>query len=256
MGEGSRCSLYKFRPLILTLPEILPTVSGEFIADKRPTLSGESAVSDVQALRQVAARFPLPWSHYIRLLALRSEEARKFYETEALHRGWTVRQLDRQISTQFYERTALSRNKAAMLAKSAKIQAGDAVSPDEEIKDPFVLEFLGLKDEYSESDLEDALIRHWKGFSSNWRATSLLSPASDACESVTNGIASTCFFFTASCAALWSSTKSSAGSLTRMQGRCISTLTTLASIGLTRLRTRRSGSSYARKRMMPSLATS
>ena len=51
-------------------------------------------------------RFPLPWSHYVRLLALRSEEGRKFYETEALRCGWTVRQLDRQISTQFYERTA------------------------------------------------------------------------------------------------------------------------------------------------------
>lgn len=58
------------------------------------------------------------------------------------------RQLDRQISTQFYERTALSRNKAAMLRKSGKPDAGAAVSHDEEIKDPFVLEFLGLNDEY------------------------------------------------------------------------------------------------------------
>ena len=135
------------------LPNIFQTVSEKS--------GNESALSH---LEQVAARFPLPWSHYVRLLGLRSDEARKFYEAEALRGGWSVRQLDRQISTQFYERTALSRNKAAMLRKAGKSEAGDAVSPDEEIKDPFVLEFLGLKDEYSESDLEDALIRHLESF--------------------------------------------------------------------------------------------
>lgn len=135
------------------LPNIFQTVS---------EISGNE--STVPRLERIAARFPLPWSHYVRLLALRSEDARKFYEKEALRCGWSVRQLDRQISSQFYERTALSRNKAAMLRKSGKREAGDTVSPDEEIKDPFVLEFLGLKDEYSESDLEDALIRHLESF--------------------------------------------------------------------------------------------
>ena len=168
-GRGfSRQNLHKYRQFFLSYREIRPTVSGEFISEKRPTLSGESAASDVQALpaqlSHLAARFPLPWSHYVRLLALRSDEGRKFYETEALRCGWTVRQLDRQISTQFYERTALSRNKAAMLRKSGKPEAGDAVTADEEIRDPLMLEFLGLKDEYSESDLEDALIRHLESF--------------------------------------------------------------------------------------------
>ena len=135
------------------LPNIFQTVS--------ETSGNESALAH---LGRIAARFPLPWSHYVRLLGLRSEEARKFYEAEALRGGWSVRQLDRQISSQFYERTALSRNKAAMLRKAGKPEAGDAVSSDEEIKDPFVLEFLGLKDEYSESDLEDALIRHLESF--------------------------------------------------------------------------------------------
>jgi hypothetical protein len=59
--------------------------------------------------------FPLSWSHYVRLLSVSKTEARAFYEAEALRGGWTVRQLDRQVSTQFYERTLLSRNKAAML---------------------------------------------------------------------------------------------------------------------------------------------
>lgn len=107
----------------------------------------------------VAARFLLPWSHYVRLLGVKKPEARAFYEAEALRGGWSVRQLDRQINSQFYERTALSRNKAAMLRKGTSPRPEDAVTPEEEIKDPFVLEFLGLKDEYSESDLEEALIR-------------------------------------------------------------------------------------------------
>jgi predicted nuclease of restriction endonuclease-like (RecB) superfamily len=97
-------------------------------------------------------------------MALSSEEARRFYETEALRCGWSVRQLERQVACQFYERTALSRNKAAMLKKSGHREPSDKVTPEEEIKDPFVLEFLGLKDEYSESDLEEALIIHLEAF--------------------------------------------------------------------------------------------
>jgi predicted nuclease of restriction endonuclease-like (RecB) superfamily len=94
----------------------------------------------------------------------RSPEAFAFYHTESLRGGWSVRQLQRQIDSQFCERTALSRNKAAMLSKGAKPQLGDAVSAEEEIRHPLVLEFLGLRDEYSETDLEDALIRHLEYF--------------------------------------------------------------------------------------------
>ena len=116
-------------------------------------------------LADVARAFPLPWSHYVLLVRRsRSPEAFAFYHTEALRGGWSVRQLARQIDSQFYERTALSRNKAAMLAKGAKPQPGDAVTADEEIRHPLVLEFLGLRDEYSETDLEDALIRHLETF--------------------------------------------------------------------------------------------
>jgi len=113
----------------------------------------------------LAARFPLPWSSYVLLVRrARSAEARAFYETEALRGGWTVRQLRRQLDTQFYERTALSKNRAAMLAKGARATPEDAVTPEEELKDPLVLEFLGLKDEYSESDLEEALILRLEHF--------------------------------------------------------------------------------------------
>lgn len=78
--------------------------------------------------------------------------------------GWSVRQLDRQIGSQFYERIALSRNKAAMLERAEVPDAADIITPEEAIKDPFVLEFLSLKDEYSETDLEKALIQHLTDF--------------------------------------------------------------------------------------------
>ncbi len=112
----------------------------------------------------VASHFPLPWSAYVRLLSVENTHAREFYETEALRGGWSVRQLDRQINSQFYERTALSKNKAAMLTRGRKARPEDRVLPEEEIKDPFVLEFLDLKDEYSESDLEEALIDRLEAF--------------------------------------------------------------------------------------------
>ena len=112
----------------------------------------------------LANQFPLPWSAYVRLLSVRIPEARTFYETETLRSGWSVRQLDRQIGSQFYERMALSQNKAAMLEKATNSEPRDLVTPEEAIKDPFVLEFLDLKDEYSESDFEEALIHRLTDF--------------------------------------------------------------------------------------------
>ena len=122
-----------------------------------PDASGES-------LRHLAIRFRLPWSAYVRLLSVKNPNARQFYEAEALRGGWSVRQLDRQINSQFYERTALSKDKAKMLTKGGQPQPADAMPPEAAIKDPFVLEFLNLKDEYSESDLEEALIQRLENF--------------------------------------------------------------------------------------------
>jgi predicted nuclease of restriction endonuclease-like (RecB) superfamily len=140
-------------------PEKSETESRKLLAaGKSETKSRKSA------LAVVADRFRLSWSHYVLLVRARSDRARDFYEAEALRGGWTVRQLRRQIDSQFYERAALSRNKAAMLRKGAIAKPEDAISPEEEIKSPYVLEFLGLKDEYSESDLEAALITRLESF--------------------------------------------------------------------------------------------
>ena len=105
---------------------------------------------------------PLPRSTYVRLLSVKNADARSFYEKETLRCGWSVRQLERQIATQFYERTLLSHDKSAMLQQHAPAETH--ILPQQAIRDPFVLEFLELKDEYSESDFEEALINHLMDF--------------------------------------------------------------------------------------------
>ena len=115
-------------------------------------------------LEKFTKQFPLPWSAYIRLMSVENQDARKFYEEEAFRGGWSVRQLDRQINSSFFERTLLSKNKMAMLTKGAKAKPEDKMTVDEAIKDPYVLEFLNLKDEYSERELEEALILHLQTF--------------------------------------------------------------------------------------------
>lgn len=100
-------------------------------------------------------RFPLPWSHYVRLLSVADPRAREYYEREALLGGWSARQLDRQIASLAFQRTRG--------AKSPAIKE-DTLPADAHVRDPFVLEFLNLKDEYSETELENALIQSLQQF--------------------------------------------------------------------------------------------
>ena len=158
-------SLESMRLFYLAYPP--EQISESAIRKSAPTEVGnkpETAIRNFD-LTQAAQSFPLSWTHYIHLVRrTRSPEERAFYEAEALRGGWSIRQLDRQISTQFYTRALLSKNKRAMLEKGSVAQPGDALTPDEAIKDPYVLEFLNLKDEYSESQLEDALIHRLEDF--------------------------------------------------------------------------------------------
>lgn len=110
----------------------------------------------------VSGLFPLSWSHYVRLVALDDAYKRDFYEEEVRRAGWSVRQLDRQINSMLYERLALSRKKGELLRKAE--QSGSPATPEEEIKDPYILEFLGLPEPHSEKDLESALIQHLADF--------------------------------------------------------------------------------------------
>ncbi|WP_408510841.1 DUF1016 N-terminal domain-containing protein [Paraburkholderia sediminicola] len=76
-----------------------------------------------------------PWPAYVRRLSVKTASARAFYETEGLREGWSVRRLDRQISSRLYERLALSRNKVALIRKTADVQPGDPRTPEEAIRD-------------------------------------------------------------------------------------------------------------------------
>ena len=146
-------------------PKILPTLSAELpIPSTSPSTSMLVPAVDGLVLSNLVSAFPLSWSQYVRLLSVDDPYARTFYETEAIRGGWSVRQLDRQISTQFYQRLALSKRKTAMLEKALIPLPEDAVSVEDVIRDPYLLEFLNLKDEYSESDLEEAIIRHLEWF--------------------------------------------------------------------------------------------
>jgi predicted nuclease of restriction endonuclease-like (RecB) superfamily len=141
-GRGfSRTNVFQMRQFFLAYREKIQTPSG---------LSRPESIIQTPSELSANPTFPLSWSHYVRLLTVPEEHARRYYERESLRGGWSVRELDRQIASRAYERL---RGK-----KTSSISKVDRRAADDEIRDPFVLEFLNLKDEYSESDLENALI--------------------------------------------------------------------------------------------------
>lgn len=111
-----------------------------------------------------ALRTQLNWSQYKLLIAIPDPDKREYYELEAVNECWTGRQLERQINSMLYERLLLSNDKESVLAVARKERVPE--SPQEIIKDPMVLEFLGLerKASYYEKDLESAIITHLADF--------------------------------------------------------------------------------------------
>lgn len=130
-----------------TLSRILPEPSE--LAQTEQFLSGLS-------LDQLS--IPLSWSHYVTLLTIADPEERSFYEIEASQNQWSLRELKRQLNSSLYERLSLSRNQEEVRQLAEKGQLVESAA--DLIKNPYVLEFLGLdeKSRYSESDLETAII--------------------------------------------------------------------------------------------------
>lgn len=109
-------------------------------------------------------KFTLSWNHYQVIMREDNPEARSFYENEAYNQQWSVRQLQRQVGSSLYERLALSRDKDEVMRLANE---GQTLSkPSDIIKDPLVLEFVGLKPDssYSEADLEKAIIDKLQDF--------------------------------------------------------------------------------------------
>ena len=121
---------------------------------------GQTAFSQSQNLPTTleGRRFYLGWGHYVRLMRISNLEERHFYEIETYKNNWSVRELNRQFDSALYERLALSKNKEKVIELSNKGQIID--KPMDAIKDPYVLEFLNLKEDntYSEKDLETKII--------------------------------------------------------------------------------------------------
>lgn len=131
---------------------------------KSQTISGQSKDGQVPEISQIPSAksgkllFGLSWSQYVFLIGIKDNDTRSFYEIEAENNGWTLPELTRQFNSGLYERLALSRDKEGVL-KLAK--EGQVITKSEDLlKEPYVLEFLGLKEDtkYSESDLESAII--------------------------------------------------------------------------------------------------
>lgn len=129
-------------------------------------------VTNLKYMRQFYLTFPnghalrgeLSWTHYRLLMRVENKSAREFYMQEAVKSQWSTRQLERQINSFFYERLLSSKNKERVAAKVRDLEP--AKKPEDIIRDPYVLEFLGLtqNDDFYESDLEQALITHLQRF--------------------------------------------------------------------------------------------
>ena len=129
-------------------------------------------VSNLKNMRQFYLTFPngyalrseLSWTHYRLLMRVENENARQFYMEEAIKSQWSTRQLERQITTFFYERLLSSKNKEKVVREIQTTEPRETA--EDIIRDPYVLEFLGLSsnDDFFESDLEQALITHLQKF--------------------------------------------------------------------------------------------
>ncbi|MBH0183654.1 MAG: DUF1016 domain-containing protein, partial [Nitrospira sp.] len=142
-------------------PSIAQTPSGQLaLRGKAQALSGKSSAVSPLARRTTSPQppFALGWSHYVLLMGIGGQAERAFYEIEAVENGWSIREMKRQVESGLYERLALSRDKSGIrkLAQQGQIIG----KPQDLLKEPYVLEFLGLdeKTAYSETDLESAII--------------------------------------------------------------------------------------------------
>jgi hypothetical protein len=131
--------------------------------------------SNLKNMRSLYLQYPicqtlsgkLSWSHYIELLSVSDKDARSFYEQECINSRWSVKELNRQIGTSLFERLLLSDGNANKETVLALARQGNSLSqPQDILKQPFVFEFLGVREEKPilEKDLEAKLIRHLEDF--------------------------------------------------------------------------------------------
>ncbi|MSU61512.1 MAG: DUF1016 family protein [Pedosphaera sp.] len=148
----------------LALPPIRQLLSVESVMTKALVSIRGSLPPELPTPLSIDNLLRLSWTHFQEFIRLDDPWKRAFYENECLKANWSVRQLQRQIGSLLYERTGLSKNKAAVIQRARSQEPRETIA--DLIRDPYVLEFTGLAErpEYRESDLERALLDHLQGF--------------------------------------------------------------------------------------------
>lgn len=161
VGQPIFQTLSRKSSLPLTKPQ-----NTQILSDKSESENSETLLRNSEKGQVVSDQlhFTLSWSHYLKLMRIENPDERRFYEIEAAENNWSLRELQRQFDSSLYERLALSRDKAGVKALAQKGQMVE--KPEDMIKDPYVLEFIGLPElpQYSESELEQRLIDHLQTF--------------------------------------------------------------------------------------------
>jgi predicted nuclease of restriction endonuclease-like (RecB) superfamily len=158
-GSGFGVSnLAYFRQFYLSFPI--------FHALRGISAEGKQAIDGGQQTIPYALRRELTWTHYRTLIQVEKPEAREWYMNEAAVQNWSTRALDRQINSLYYERLLISREKAPVIGEMREMTDPLAPAPRDFIKDPYVLEFLGLQDNpgFREAELETAIIGKLQAF--------------------------------------------------------------------------------------------
>jgi len=153
------------REIVVSLSRQLQAEYGDGFSEKslRRMVQFAEIFPDEQIVASLMRQ--LSWTHFTLLLPLQEPFQRDFYAEMCRVERWSVRTLRQKIDSMLYERTALSRKPEAVAkAELAKLRDEDTVTPDLVFRDPYVLDFLGLKDRYLEKDLEDAILRELELF--------------------------------------------------------------------------------------------
>jgi predicted nuclease of restriction endonuclease-like (RecB) superfamily len=152
--------------------EILPTLSAKLAAEFGDGFSSRNLARmvrfaeifpDVNIVSTLSAK--LSWSHFVEIIPLKGDLQRDFYAEMCRLERWSVRTLREKIGGMLYERTALSKKPGELAKKELEgLREEDKLTPDLVFRDPYFLDFLGLKDTYSEKDLEKAILRDMESF--------------------------------------------------------------------------------------------
>jgi len=169
-GKGFTETNLRYMRLFYLLFEIMNAERSQSLPDKIHHALRDESVSTQKgnAVRHElpVVRPELSWTHYRLLLKVERPDVRKFYLDECIASNWSTRQLERQINSFYYERLLVSKNRKPVKSEADMRAKELSVPPEEQIKDPYVLEFLGLKEipSLKESQLEQALIDHLQKF--------------------------------------------------------------------------------------------